>query len=296
MLSAIKVKAQSIQVNFNNINKDEIIAKAKRATTVALPLLTFYKPLNFPLALVFGGLRTVTSLSNLAIDMQKKKFDKMPKDLIDSAVVTISFVSTFFFHPIGIATLAGYDLISEIRYLIKNPDTTNHERLIKKCLNIISNTLFLSLVIAGGVEMTLAFCAFQILTGLYLARDEYKKRNYIEAAGHLLLSLIQLHPLSKAVKQLKTTSLPLNSLAATTVSRRETRYIEENGVVRVERTTTVTRDHWHRHPRRIRPAGVIIVHRPGFVPTPRPIRPVFVHHYPPRIVGPRVTIVAGGRL
>jgi len=58
----------------NDLPKEEqensLLDQCKRVSTVALPFISLYKPLSFPLSLTLGGVRVISTFSQLLSEIQ----------------------------------------------------------------------------------------------------------------------------------------------------------------------------------------------------------------------------------
>jgi len=163
----------------------------KEVATASLPFLTLYKPFSFPVALGMGALRVGTSAVGLAAALQEGDHKKIFSEATATMIAVISFAGTFFAHPLGILISTGYDLVIEIRSLIKHLREGNREEALKSCLKILSNSLYFSVFLCGGPEIAICFLAVQMLSGALEARHEFAKGNYVSGVGHALMTTLR---------------------------------------------------------------------------------------------------------
>ncbi|MBA3722986.1 MAG: hypothetical protein H0W88_11395 [Parachlamydiaceae bacterium] len=194
------------------------IILSKRIGLVALPFISLYKPLGFTISAGMGTLRLFTSLSNVKILL--KNDDTNWKDqtyqLLQMTIAVTALVSTIFMHPIGMIVTTGQDILIEIRELVANIQKGEKRKIFENCLNIINNSFYLALTLKGGLEIAIISLSFQCLIGLIASLKEYKKGNYLEAVGQLLMVSVRCNQLNS---QLKILQLKRNFEASVTESK-----------------------------------------------------------------------------
>jgi hypothetical protein len=174
----------------------------QRIGFAALPFFSLYKPLSFPLSLGMGGLRTYTSVTQLFESIKSGDTKNIPFEMMQVSISVIALAGTVFAHPLGMLISTGNDLVIEVCHLVHNLQVGEYKKAAENCLGIINNALYLSLFLHGGLELSIASLATQILIGLYHSQAEFRNGHYIEGAGHLLMSMTRGTQLSGQVKTL----------------------------------------------------------------------------------------------
>ena len=177
----------------------------KEIALTALPFLTLYKPLSFPVALGMGTLRTGISVFQLAEAIKEGDPKTILSESFKTTVAVISLAGTIFAHPVGLLISTGYDLIVELNALRQHLVDGNHKEALQSCLKILSHCLYLAVFLYGGPQLTIAFFALQILTGLLESHHEFSQGHYIAAIGHVLMSMMRGGQLVGQVKTLQMT-------------------------------------------------------------------------------------------
>jgi hypothetical protein len=178
-------------------------AQCKRVGLVALPFLSLYKPLSFPLALVMGGLRTVTSISQLISALKEGNAQAIKYAMLQTAIAVIALTATIIAHPLGMLISTAHDLMIEVSQLASHLRSGEQRKAMENCLHIVSNALYLALFLQGGLGIALAFLAVQILLGLYHSCGEFRRGNYLEGVGHFAMAVIRGTQLSGQLKALQ---------------------------------------------------------------------------------------------
>lgn len=189
------------------------IHQAQRAALVALPFISLYKPLSFPLSLATGSMRAFTSIAQLLENMRRGDSYNIPYAMVQTAISVIAVVGTIFAHPFGMVISTTHDLSIEIAQLIDNLKAGQYPKAMEHCLNVVNNALYLALFINGGLGITIASLGMQILIGLYHSQAELKRGRYLEATGHLCMSMIRGRQLSGHLQILQTKQYIRNSLS-----------------------------------------------------------------------------------
>ena len=186
--------------------QDSWAEPSKRIGFVALPFISLYKPLSFPLSLAMGGLRTVNSATHLLEEIAKGDPKDISLAVLQTGIAVIALASTFFAHPLGMFASTAQDLVMELNDLMQNltSDNCDYEKAIGSCLNIIHHALYLSLFFRGGLELSIASLAMQIVVGLYHSQAEFRAGNRLEGTGHLLMSVVRGYQLKGQVSLLQT--------------------------------------------------------------------------------------------
>ncbi|HSX38718.1 MAG TPA: ankyrin repeat domain-containing protein [Chlamydiales bacterium] len=167
------------------------LERLQRVTGIALPFISLYKPMDFPLSLGMGGLRTISSLSCLASVMKHEERKEITYQLLQTIVAIISLAGTIFAHPLGMIITTGQDLLIDLSKLTEYVQKGDYQKAAETCLSILNNSLYMMLFLHEGLELSIASLGMQIFLGLYHSYDEFEKGNYLEASGHLLMAGIR---------------------------------------------------------------------------------------------------------
>lgn len=193
-----------LEIKTNNsieiINSEKIVSNVKepeeypwldyckRVTLVALPFLALHKPLNLPVSLVQGGIRTYSSSLELFEGFEHEDITEISSALLSVIVSIISIAGTIFAHPLGSVISRGYHTGLECYRLIKNVHEEKFEKALENVANIINNTLYFTLLLYQICELVIVSLITQILLKIYKSKKEFCKDHYIEFVGHLLMA------------------------------------------------------------------------------------------------------------
>ena len=192
-----------VQPSVQGSDQDSWVNTAQRVGMTALPFLSLCKPLSLPISLGMGAARTYTCASVLFTTIQSGDAGQIAYQFIQTTVAVIALAGTLFAHPTGMLITTGHDLIVAIAQLAEHLQKQEYQQAMECCFSIINNVLYFSLFLHGGLELSIASLTVQILLGIYTSRAEFMKGNYIEAAGHLGMSLFRGQQLREQVQMLQ---------------------------------------------------------------------------------------------
>lgn len=177
--------------------------QCKRVTLVALPFLSLYKPLSFPLAVGLGGMRTITSFTGLICAAQNGNASDCAYALLQTTIAIIALAGTLLAHPLGMLITTVHDCALDVFALGQNLLAGEYQAAFNSTGSLINNMLYLALFTHGGLEIAIASLSMQILMGLANSIGEYQKGNYLEAGGHFLMGMIRGHQLAGRIELLQ---------------------------------------------------------------------------------------------
>ncbi len=198
-LHEYQTKALAKQKVASTSSVDQIL----RVTRVALPFLSLYKPLGQPLSLIAGGARSIASIAQLADAIAKGNSEEINATMLQTAISTGAFVCTIFAHPLGMLITTGNDLAVNFRELLNAAEKKEYRKVAEISASALNNVLYLGIFFTGAFEFTIAAYSVQVLLGLYHSSGEFKKGNYLEAGGHLLMAGIRTHQLHSQIGALR---------------------------------------------------------------------------------------------
>ncbi len=167
------------------------LQEAQRVGFIALPFISLYKPLSFPLSLALGGLRVLSCGSELLASIQRDDMDQIAYQLVQTSIAVIAVAGTVFAHPVGMLITTAQDIFVELKLLLTNLQEGAYDKAALNCANILNNSLYIALLLNGGLELAVASLAIQVVLGAYHSHQEFKKGNHLEGAAHLVMALIR---------------------------------------------------------------------------------------------------------
>ena len=175
----------------------------QRAGLAILPILSMHQGLSFPISLGMGGLRTWTTLNELLAACQSGTSADISYQALQSAIAVAALAGTLFKHPVGMLISTGHDLLIEIQHLIGHLNKGDRQKILESCASLINNALYLALFFHGTLELSIASLALQMMSDLYQLVVDGSQKNYLEAAGHLIMLAVHRTQLKDLAKTLK---------------------------------------------------------------------------------------------
>lgn len=148
----------------------------KRLVLVALPYMSLYQPASFLLSATMGSCRVVANLS---------KYWVGELSFLETALSVGALASTIFAHPLGLVVSTAHDIVIEGSDLAREIRFGQYKQAIGSFIQLANSITYLGLMTAGGPQLLAYSLVLQVLNSLYKAREEYAKKRYLEAAGHL---------------------------------------------------------------------------------------------------------------
>lgn len=172
-------------------SKNSRLDQSKRVAGVALTFLSLYKPFSFPISLGMGAVRSWTCIVQLCSSIEQGNPRAASYQLLQTAIAIIALAGTIFAHPLGMLITTGHDVIFELSSLVCHLEVGEYRQAAESCLSIVNNLLYLALMVNGGWELVIISLAAQILLGIYHSQAEFRKGNYLEGTGHLLITMVR---------------------------------------------------------------------------------------------------------
>lgn len=167
------------------------VDQCKRIALVALPFLSLYKPVGFSLSMVMGGLRSITSISQMVSELQSGDLSSSAYALLQTVVAVVALGGTLLAHPLGMLVTTVHDCSIDFFSIGQNLWMGDIQSAFGSSASLVNNSLYLALFTYGGLEIAIASLAMQVFIGLSHSLSEYQKGNYLEAGGHLLMGMIR---------------------------------------------------------------------------------------------------------
>lgn len=198
----------------------------QRIACTSLPFLSLYKPLSMPISLTMGSLRIASNLSGCYTIYQQGDIAAVSYQLLQAVIAIVALVGTVLAHPTGMLIATGHDIIIEIAHLASHLQNGEFLKSAEDCANLLNNVLYLGMCVTGGLELSIASIAIQILLNLYHSQEDFKNGKWLEGACHILMAgirctqmnnLIQMHALKcklfeERIKQYESNSEGLSPL------------------------------------------------------------------------------------
>jgi hypothetical protein len=172
----------------------------KRATLVALPFLSLYKPLAFPISLGNSAKSLYGSTYQLIIHIPSKDCKKISFYAVETTIAVIALASTIFNHPIGRILTTSKDTISKLSTLAKAIEKGDTEGALVSLIKIINNGFSIAVICNCGIQISMASLGMKTITLIISSIDEFKKDRLLEGYGDLLMTAIKINTIYSKYK------------------------------------------------------------------------------------------------
>lgn len=202
---AAEIRNQPIQTNAQPVPEQESTWSdiVKRTTVAALPFVTLYKPLSFPVAIAAGLVRSSIHAFGLFNSLAEGEVEKIPYQLLETSISVIAVAGTLFAHPVGMIITTAHDLANEIANFVTALMDGEYKKACESCALILNNVLYFGLLYYGGLEMMIATFAMQALLAFYYSQKEFGEGHYIEGVAHMLMGALRTHNMVDKVQALQ---------------------------------------------------------------------------------------------
>lgn len=163
-----------------------------RAGLIAFPFLLLYNPFIQPVVGIASSVKALGSFSELFQCIQENNEEELPFHVLQTTLFVAAVAATVLIHPLGILMLLGNEVFLEISHLEQLLEKGDTSEILESCTRILSNALFISVILYGGAPLFITYLSIQILLSIYLIQKELQKNRIPESAAHLLMILIRI--------------------------------------------------------------------------------------------------------
>lgn len=197
------IRRDALDNKNGSIKASSLGTQCQRVANVALPFLAMYKPFGFAVGAGSGAMRVLANVSNLTTAVKNGDKKDITFQMIQTAIAVASIASTLIAHPIGMLITTVNDVALDAFHMIKFIKDGEYQKAAEKSFSILSNAVYLGVMLGGGIELSIASIALQILNGIYQSRNEFMKGNYLEAFGHVAIVGIKSHQMAGQIQTLQ---------------------------------------------------------------------------------------------
>ena len=122
---------------------------------------------------------------------KSKNSTAIARSTVEVAVACTALACSIFAHPLGMLVTTTHDMILNVNQLTHALKNKDYQKAAEIGLQLINNALYLGCFFAGSLEWSIASIGSQIFIGLYNSSSEFKKGNYLEGCGQLLMAGIR---------------------------------------------------------------------------------------------------------
>ncbi len=174
-------------------DKNSVLNQMQRVGLVALPFISLYKPFGKTLAIGTSAARVLSCSVELISAIKEADAYKLSKSIANTALAISSIAGTILLHPIGMLITTGHDLTLNGHRLIQAIVSGKNDKAIQEIIQLANNIFYLLTMTHGGLEYQILSLACQVILGSHSSIKELKEGNYLEFAGHALMTAIRVN-------------------------------------------------------------------------------------------------------
>ena len=203
---------------------------AKRTALVALPFLSLDKRFANVLSISTNGLRSVSHLSLSFVSIRNgDAYSKTGYELFQLSLSVTALAAACFDFTAGLFVVTSVDILTNLKNITEELLRGNYYTASEEALQLTSSALYLTMLVTGSLEATLAFFVFQAILSLYQSQNDFADKRYIEALGKALMGAVRIYQSNEQLTKVKRKNalLELKYLAELISSIKEGRKIED---------------------------------------------------------------------
>jgi hypothetical protein len=172
---------------------------SKRIATTVLPFLGLYKPFGKIFTIGTSALRGAKNCQQLIFSLDSNDLHSVAKSVLDVSLTVASIAGTIFLQPLGMVITTSHDLLLNCIRVVEIINKRDKSQLFEEILSVGSNSFYLLTMIYGSLQFQIATTVFQIFLNSYSSISNFKKGNYIETTGSILMTALKTDQLTKQI-------------------------------------------------------------------------------------------------
>lgn len=192
---------------------DSFLSECLRVSQVALPFLSLYSSLGQPISVMLGFSRVTFSFFQMIDALVCGDAKVIGRTVLEVAIATTALVCSILAHPLGMLVTTSHDMIRNILQLVQALQVKDYKKAAEIGIHLLNNALYLGCFFAGSIEMSIASIGSQIFLGIYHSCDEFRKGNYLEGFGHILMAGVRGKQMHGQVRMLQCQQAALKIIA-----------------------------------------------------------------------------------
>ena len=184
--------------------------KAQRVGLIALPFHSLHKPLGSVISLTMNSTRSFSCLSQSKDAFLKGDLKEISITMIQSTLAVVSTATVIFGNVYGMMLTSANDIIMNLHEMTQLLYKGQHEQVLEKFLQLCNNTLYLTMLIHGSLEIIVLSFIAQILIEAFKSQDLLRKfktsgdvLDMLEGLAHISMSAIRGYQMKPQLKMLK---------------------------------------------------------------------------------------------
>lgn len=177
---------------------------AKRIALIALPFISLYGPAGKGISVVMGSTRCLSHLyeGGVAIYYHRDPWT-CGGHMAHAALAAMAVAATVFSFQVGLLITTIADIGTSLSAVMHHLRKGEYEKAIAEMIQAASSMLYLSIMLTGSLELTLASVLLQGAIALYQAREEWKEGKWPEFIAKLTMGMLRFNQALQYVDQIK---------------------------------------------------------------------------------------------
>lgn len=169
----------------------EWMALGKRATQIALPFVSLYRPLGSAISLTMGTARCLTHISGTIEAQKDGDAKKAAQQMVQLCLAVMALAGSYFNFTLGLFLTTGQECILSAANTLQHLQEGEFDKAGEHLLQGVSNAFYLAIMFTGSLEITCASMVVQALLSFYQARQEFAQERYAEAGAKIVMGMIR---------------------------------------------------------------------------------------------------------
>ena len=191
-------------------SKSTALQKAQRVAVMTLPFLALYKPLGTAITAGMSSVRTLSCLIQSKEALTEGNSKKTAIALFQTTLAVVAVAGTVFGNVYGMAITSGHDVLINLYEMSQHLQKGEHEQALEKFLQVITNSLYLTMILHGSLEIIVISLAAQILLEGFKSQGSFRKfaktkdvLDLLEGFAHLSMAGIRGYQMQSQIKILQ---------------------------------------------------------------------------------------------
>ena len=175
----------------------------KRVAMIALPILSLHQPFGRAISTGMGICRSATELSRTLKALSEGRYSDSLNHLTLTAFAVLALAGNYYQYKIGLVATTTVDLCTNLVRAYKALTQGNYDKAIDELLQAASSSLYLAVLLNGGLEYQLASTVLQGLLSLLQARKDWAGGRVPECLTKIVLGCAHMYQGYKYLEEIR---------------------------------------------------------------------------------------------
>lgn len=190
--------------------ENSTLQKVQRIGLIAMPFLSLYKPLGSLISLTMNATRSISCLSQTTNALGNGNAKDIGIALFQTTLAVLAIAGTIFGNMYGMVITSGHDALMSLYDLVLALYNGQHEVALEKFLQLANNSIYLTMLLHGSLEIIILSFAAQILIEAFKSQDLLRKfknggdiLDLLEGFAHIGMAGIRGYQMQPQLKMLQ---------------------------------------------------------------------------------------------